>query len=138
MKRQRARELAVAWAPAVLTMAGIWTLSSMSAPGIPIEHIPFRDRGAHFLAYGVLAFFVAHAPLRTGYTGRLRVWAFAVYTAVLWGLLDEIHQAFVPGRSPDVVDLVADGLGASVGALARVLFTRRAAPPPATALEASP
>jgi VanZ family protein len=119
-------------------MAAIWMLSSTSSPGVPIHHIPFRDRGAHFLAYGTLAFFVAHAALRTGHAGRrLRVWAFAVYTAVLWGLLDEVHQAFVPGRSPDVVDLLADGLGATAGALGRVVFVRRAGSPPATSLEAA-
>lgn len=132
----RVKQYLLAWAPAALTMAAIWLLSSSSAPGVPIDVLPFRDRGAHFLAYGTLSFFVAHAPIRTGERRRARVWLFAVYTAVLWGLLDEIHQAFVPGRSPDLVDLVADGLGASVGAFLRVLFVRRAAPAPAT-LEAA-
>ncbi len=125
MSVRRTRELALAWGPALLVMAGIWVLSSSAAPGVPIDRLPFRDRGAHFLAYGTLAFFVARAALRTGHTRRLGVWAFAVHTALLWGLLDEVHQAFVPGRSPDVIDLAADGLGASVGALVRVLASWR-------------
>ena len=125
---RRTCELVLAWAPALLVMAGIWILSSSAAPSVPIHRLPVRDRGAHFLAYGTLAFFVARAALRTGHTQRLRVWAFAVHTALLWGLLDEVHQAFVPGRSPDLVDLCADGLGASFGAMLRVLLPPRLAP----------
>lgn len=124
----RARVLA--WAPALFTMAAIWMLSSSSAPGIPVHVLPFRDRGAHFLAYATLAFLVAHGVLtqRTPsdpWIPRPRVWLFAVYTSVLWGLLDEVHQSFVPGRSPDLIDLCADTLGGSIGALARVIFSRR-------------
>jgi VanZ family protein len=40
-----------------------------------------------------------------------------------WGLFDEIHQAFVPGRSADVLDLGADALGALVGTAARTVLS---------------
>jgi VanZ family protein len=30
---------------------------------------------------------------------------------VLWGILDEVHQAFVPGREASVFDGVADAVG---------------------------
>lgn len=125
------RRLLAAWAPALATMAAIWMLSSSSAPGVPVHLLPFRDRGAHFLAYATLAFFVSNAALAMGHHDRrFRVWLFGVYTAVLWGLLDEVHQAFVPGRSPDIVDLLADGLGASVGAFVRVLGSKLTRPGP--------
>jgi VanZ family protein len=39
--------------------------------------------------------------------------AFAV--AILYGLSDEWHQSFVPGRTPDVWDLVVDAIGALTG-----------------------
>jgi VanZ family protein len=35
--------------------------------------------------------------------------------AVLYGLSDEWHQSFVPGRTPDIVDIVTDAFGAAVG-----------------------
>jgi VanZ family protein len=34
----------------------------------------------------------------------------------LWGYLDEVHQAFVPGRTADAWDLFADFLGSIAGA----------------------
>jgi VanZ family protein len=33
----------------------------------------------------------------------------------LYGLLDEIHQSFVPGRNSEFLDWVADSLGAAAG-----------------------
>ena len=114
--------LALHWAPAALTMAIIWILSSMSHPPIDVSSLPFRDRGAHFLSFGSVAFWVAHGTMATVPRAHaIRVVCFAVLAAALWGLLDEIHQTFVPGRSPDIVDLFADTLGAILGASLRAM-----------------
>jgi VanZ family protein len=45
----------------------------------------------------------------------------------LYGASDEIHQGFVPGRSPEVWDWVADTLGSIAGVLAYFRFHRRRA-----------
>jgi VanZ family protein len=101
-------------------MGVIWILSSMSHPPVDVTSLPFRDRGAHFLSFGSVAFWVAHGTMASfPRVHALRAVAFAVLAAALWGLLDEIHQTFVPGRSPDIVDLLADTLGAVVGASLR-------------------
>lgn len=116
------RRLVLAWAPAVLYMTAIWLASSV-AVDLPIERFPLRDKGVHFVEYGVLGFLLAHAAFRTWPRHHhARTAAFAILVAVLWGLLDEIHQAFVPGRSSDALDLVADTLGAVAGAGVRQLF----------------
>jgi VanZ family protein len=44
---------------------------------------------------------------------------------VLWGLSDEIHQALVPGRSPELNDVVADLFGSVAGAVGSHLFSNR-------------
>jgi VanZ family protein len=117
--------LALAWAPAVLTMAAIWVLSSMSNPPVPVHVIPFRDRGAHFLSFGSVAFWVAHGTLATRpRAGVLRVVLFSILATMLWGLLDEVHQSFVPNRTPDLGDLAADTLGGIVGASLRAIVRR--------------
>ncbi len=117
---RRAHALALAWAPAALYMALIWGLSSFALAGLPIERFPLGDKGVHFIEYGLLGGLLAHACFRTWPRHHvLRTATLAVFVTVLWGFVDEIHQAFVPGRSSDVLDLVADALGASVGAGAR-------------------
>jgi VanZ family protein len=44
--------------------------------------------------------------------------AAAVVLSTLYGVSDEWHQSFVPGRSPDVLDVAADAVGSTIGALA--------------------
>ena len=118
-----ARRVLLAWLPAALYMGLIWLISSMEAPQFPTSAFPLRDKGVHFTEFAVLGFFVAHAALRTWEgRARFRLLAVSVLIAATWGLLDEIHQAFVPGRSSDVFDVLADTLGATAGASARVLL----------------
>lgn len=121
-KRPTRAELVLAWLPALLVMGLIWAMSSLETPIAPTESFPLRDKGAHALEYAGLGFLVSHATLRTW--PRYAVWrraAVGLLIAVAWGVLDEIHQAFVPGRTPDALDLVADFVGATVGVALRVV-----------------
>ncbi|PNY82844.1 antibiotic resistance protein VanZ [Deinococcus koreensis] len=86
-------------------MAVIWYLSSSAdTPGPPLAH-PL-DWIAHFLAYLALGFSLGRATGRPG---------LALVIAVWWGALDEVHQAFVPGRDAGVQDWLFDLAGASLG-----------------------
>jgi VanZ family protein len=51
------------------------------------------------------------------------IWAAVVGSA--YGLTDEVHQAFVPNRSADPRDWLADTAGALAGAIVVVAFLRR-------------
>ena len=99
-------------------MVLIWALSSLSHVNmIDVDDFPLRDKGAHFIEYTGLAVLVAYAAFRT-WPDRavLRVLLAAVIITTGWGVLDEFHQAFVPERSPDPADALADLLGAITGA----------------------
>jgi VanZ family protein len=52
------------------------------------------------------------------------VFSTAALAAVLYGLSDEVHQSFIPGRDASVGDVVADALGALLGAAAWVVGCR--------------
>jgi VanZ family protein len=96
------------WGPALLWAGIIFALSSQ--PTLPVSLGNGRDKIAHFTAYAVLGLLIARAlPPR----GRL-VWL-AILLGSLYGASDEFHQHFVPGRSVDVFDWVADSLGAAAG-----------------------
>ncbi|MGB5810869.1 MAG: VanZ family protein [Polyangiales bacterium] len=107
-------------------MALIFALSSIAVNVPSVRHFPMRDKGIHFVEYAVLGWLCAAAASRTWLT---RPWwrtaVFALFVTVLWGLSDEIHQAFVPGRSAEVADLIADTIGATFGiAMQRVVSNR--------------
>jgi VanZ family protein len=48
-----------------------------------------------------------------------------VGTMAVWGMLDETHQEWIPGRRMDTGDLVADIAGAAVGAVLGEAMARR-------------
>jgi len=76
------------------------------------------DKMVHFAVFGLLATLVCR--LGTGW--RAAGWALLATSA--FGALDEWHQSFVPERSADVQDWIADTVGA---ALAVALYTGVAA-----------
>jgi VanZ family protein len=103
------------WLPAIAYMALIWGLSSQSQ-AIPLPDLPWQDKGAHFIEYGVLGGLFAYAISRTWpRLNGLRKVVFSVLLASGWGYIDELHQAFVPGRNSDARDWIADTLGAIAG-----------------------
>lgn len=106
------RRTLLGWVPATLWFGVIFALSSQPALPSPAS---VGDKQAHALAYGLLALLCLMGL--TGWrwrrmTGASLVGAFAV--AVLYGVTDEIHQSFVPGRTPDGADVIADALGAAL------------------------
>jgi VanZ family protein len=107
-------------------MALIFVISSFELEVPGIRHFPLRDKGIHFLEYTVLGWLCAAASSRTWPSASAwRTAAFAVFISALWGLSDEIHQAFVPGRSSEVADVIADLFGSMAGAAASLLLSNR-------------
>lgn len=72
---------------------------------------------AHTAAFGILAVLLRWA---LGSMPRGGVVAWLIATA--FGLLDEVHQAFTPGRAPDPQDLLVDSLAALAAAVAADAF----------------
>lgn len=106
------------WLPALAWMGLIFALSAQ--PDVPLPPGPWLenvyDKVGHALSYGVLCWLYSRA-LRHG--GRLTASTAAASVALstLYGLTDEVHQRFVPGRTPSIADLAADLAGATVMAL---------------------
>jgi len=107
-------------------MGLIFLISSFEVDVPGVRHFPMRDKGIHFVEYGALGWLCAAASSRTWPSASAwRTAAFAVFISVLWGLSDEIHQALVPGRSPELGDVVADLFGSAVGAAGHYVFSNR-------------
>lgn len=81
---------------------------------------------AHFSEYAVLGILLAPA---WKLSGARAFPLFAQVTASVWAVLDEWHQAYVPGRACQWQDMLTDSLGAAVGialtALVILMIERR-------------
>ena len=111
--RGRTRSRLWVWGPAWAAMALIFALSAVSS--VPPAVRAVDDRLWHGLGYGLLAALVLRALAAARWqavTGRTVLLAIAV--ATLYGVTDELHQWFVPGRTAQWSDLVADATGAAV------------------------
>ena len=67
---------------------------------------------AHVLVFGILGFVVIGALLGSP-VDRQRWWTMVI--VVLYAITDEIHQSFVPGRSPSLLDVGVDAIGGMLG-----------------------
>jgi VanZ family protein len=108
--------LALAW------MGGIFFLShqpSLPTPSL-FEH---QDKLFHGGAYGLLGLLLAGALFDPARPWRMLLVAWLLGS--LYGLSDEFHQSFIPGRDADLLDALADSAGAWLGALAGTLAMRR-------------
>jgi VanZ family protein len=93
-------------------MTLIFILSSLpSLPGLPA--IIDLDKLLHALAYGVLAYFFSRS-LPGSETMSMKHALLAAMLAIAYGITDEYHQSFVPGREADIRDVLADSAGALI------------------------
>lgn len=105
-------------------IATIYFLSSQSTINIDIDFAA-KDKLSHMVAYGLLGLFIL-GTMRLSITGySYNQVTLATLIATVYGITDEWHQSYVPGRTSDPLDLVADCLGALLVTLAARAFIRR-------------
>lgn len=102
-------------AATVAYCAFIFYLSAQSDPPKPDIgfDIPGLDKLAHAVLFGCLAGVVSIGLRRSNASIAPKFQFYApIAFAVLYGVTDEIHQVFVPERTFELLDLVADAAGA--------------------------
>ena len=90
----------------------VYWLSSIKS--IPVVKSPISlDKVVHIGVYFIFCWFAHRASFHQFRFPLLRLNAllFAIVTTVIYGALDEYHQSFVPGRTSDIADVMADTIG---------------------------
>lgn len=111
--------------------AFIFWLSNQPHPPQPDIRFPEMDKIAHAILFGGLASLVSLGLHRSGKPHRPAIYHLApVLTVLAYGIFDECHQYFVPPRTPDIFDIVADVTGAILAQeLLRNWFRKRSVTP---------
>ena len=104
-------------------MTLIFIASSM--PTVPSLPGGLSDYTGHFIGYSLLGALAIRGFARARWSGVNGPAAIrAVVMSSMYGVTDEFHQSFVPGRSPSVADWGVDTLGAIVAASAALMLAR--------------
>ncbi|KKT85324.1 MAG: VanZ family protein [Parcubacteria group bacterium GW2011_GWA1_Parcubacteria_45_10] len=101
------------WLPVILWAALIFFFSSEALP--PASRIYWRDfvvkKSAHIVEYAVFATLLFRAFINSGME-RKKAAIYTLVLAMLYGITDEFHQSFTPGREPRIRDWIFDTIGA--------------------------
>lgn len=103
------------YVPLIVFMGLIFCLSHQSGESIELPAIPFVDKIAHSLIYAFLAGSAIFAFASVAENRGIRIQVFGVFVVLfclMYGVTDEFHQSFIPGRFPSGADIAADGIGA--------------------------
>ena len=103
------------WFPIILYCLLIFIQSSY--PSIErTPELPYLDKVLHFVAYALLGALFLRAFKTSRIKDNLKfMLILSVFLSFLYGISDEIHQHFVPYRSADLMDVLADMLGGLMG-----------------------
>jgi VanZ family protein len=112
------------WLPVLMYVALILALSAQPKLRPPLQ-FTLSDKFYHALEYFGLGVLLARA-FRAGRRAAvpMRTVTRAVTLGVIVGACDEIFQSFVPGRLPDVYDVLADATGVLLAQLVFLLAVR--------------
>ena len=99
----------------------LWLFPNTSPETLEVVHHITR-KIAHFTEYAILGFLAARA-FRTSppLTIKRRWFLICVTLVVIYALLDEYHQSFVPSRTASIVDSMID----MAGGLTALLIVRK-------------
>jgi VanZ family protein len=102
------------WGPVALYAGVIFYMSSQ--PDVALPSV-LDERAIHPIEYTVLGILIVRA-LAGGLPARITLGTalLGIVLTTAYGLTDELHQMFVPGRFADWNDVVADAIGGTLGA----------------------
>jgi len=98
--------------PAILVMITLFMLSTLPGNDPILNSIHLSDKIEHFIAYFVLGItFCIWIPSKNWRAKPFTYSALVVFLCTLFGISDEYHQTFVPGRDGSLYDLAVDFAG---------------------------
>ncbi|MEL7006060.1 MAG: VanZ family protein [Bacteroidota bacterium] len=110
----------------------LWAVLILVLTLTPGKHVPQvgifdYDKLGHSVIFGILSFLIPFGLIelrKTSIPLKRIIW-FSLTFTILYGLILEGMQHFIPGRAMDYVDAIANTAGAMVGVVLFVLINKR-------------
>jgi len=104
----------------------LWIFPNLSEARLEAMHFLIRKAG-HFTEYAVLAFLARRAFITSSHAFIQRHWfQLGLLLVVIYALLDELHQSFVPSRTASIYDSGIDVAGGLTILLICKFWSKRA------------
>lgn len=99
--------------PVIILLIVIFVLSSIPGNSLPEVAFKINDKLLHGLLYFILYFLfhLSFSHIKFSRFIRDNAFLFSFLFTVLYAASDEFHQMYVPNRSSDLNDLIADSFG---------------------------
>ncbi len=112
------------WLPVVLWMIFIFYMSSLEFPEKPKVNVggqkfKVSDILLHVAEYGMLSILLFRAFHNASERTRQRALLLALIIASFYGVIDEVHQVFVPTRYFEIKDIFSNMVGSSIVTITR-------------------
>lgn len=110
----------------LVVMGTIFYLSHQPGTNLYLPPIIGIDKIMHIFAYGVLAATVIYViPKSIKKKNPYKVLFLTVSFCLVYGISDEFHQYFIPGRFVSGADVIADVLGAMLVSIVWLKLRRK-------------
>lgn len=124
--RLKLKKVQFVYLPLLFYWLILLTLTSLPGKELP-KALEFNDKLEHLIGYTILSLLIAlalHFQTKFPVISKNFFLATVLIIAIYAGL-DEIHQLFIPNRSCDFFDWLADMLGAILGGSISYFFVRK-------------
>ena len=100
-------------------MALIYTLSDMPAKDFEntrniVTWLPFANSLVHIVLFMVLSVFVLRTLVLSRLVSEPLIAYLTIFVALTYGVLDEMHQSSIEGRTSEAIDVVSDIFGSAL------------------------
>jgi len=103
--------------PFILASIGIYYFSSLPQPPFVLTSFQWQDKVLHliaYLSYGITIAIAIHSHQSFSLSKKVMI---ILMLGMIYALSDEFHQSFVPGRTSEIGDILADWIGITISAI---------------------
>lgn len=103
----------ISWAITIFGAASIFYISSLAFP-IEKKQIDILPILYHISAFFFLALFLFISSIQRK---KIKLIPITIMLSILYAILDELHQYFVPGRNSSTLDVLLDTTGIAIASM---------------------
>jgi len=105
------------WMPALIWGMVVLFFTALPYSGVPQLTVGYFDKIAHFMEYTLFSVLILRGAFRSGANPTPKVLLFALIFSVSYGIVMELLQLYIPGRTASFADGVANLAGSVFGLL---------------------